>query len=46
MPPVELTFEIMVVLAILAATVFLFVTELVRIDFAAILVLVGLGMLS
>lgn len=46
MPPVEFTFEIAVVLAILAGTIFLFVTEVVRIDFAAILVLVGLGLLS
>ncbi|MEM7724309.1 MAG: SLC13 family permease [Pseudomonadota bacterium] len=44
--PIELTFDMMVVLAILAATVLLFVTEFFRIDFTAILVMVSLGILS
>ncbi len=42
----ELTLEMMVVLAILAATVLLFITEVFRIDFTAILVMVTLGLLS
>ncbi|MEM6385327.1 MAG: SLC13 family permease [Pseudomonadota bacterium] len=46
MPPLELTFEMMVVLALLATTVILFVTEVFRIDFTAILVMVTLGLLS
>ncbi|MEO1536265.1 MAG: SLC13 family permease [Pseudomonadota bacterium] len=46
MPPLELTLEMMVVLAILATTVLLFVTEVFRIDFTAILVMVTLGLLS
>ena len=41
-----LTFEMMVVLGLLALTVFLFVSEIIRIDLAAILVLVILGALS
>ena len=41
-----LTFEMMAVLALLALTVFLFVSEIVRIDLAAIMVLVLLGGLS
>lgn len=44
--PIELTFEMMVVLGILTVTIALFITELFRIDFTAILVLVTLGMLS
>ncbi len=44
--PIELTFEMAVVLALLAITVLLFVTELFRIDFTAILVMVTLGLLS
>lgn len=46
MPPLELTFEMMVVLALLATTVGLFVTEVFRIDFTAILVMLSLGLLS
>ena len=46
MPPVELTTEMIVVLAILGVTVVLFLTEIFRVDFTAILVLVALGMLS
>lgn len=46
MPPLELTFEMMVVLALLATTVALFVTEVFRIDFTAILVMLTLGLLS
>ncbi len=42
----ELTFEMVVVLCVLAVTVTLFVTEVFRIDFSAILVMVTLGMLS
>ena len=41
-----LTTEMMVVLAVLAATIILFVTEIFRIDFTAILVMVTLGLLS
>ena len=44
--PVELTYEMGVVLAILGVTIALFVTELFRIDFTAILVMVSLGLLS
>ena len=43
---VELTNEMMVVLAVLAITVGLFVTEVFRIDFTAILVMIALGLLS
>lgn len=46
MPAIELTAEMMVVLAILGATVLLFVTEIFRIDFTAILVMLTLGLLS
>ena len=42
----ELTLEMTVVLGLLALTVFLFVSEIVRIDIAAIMVLVLLGGLS
>jgi di/tricarboxylate transporter len=41
-----LTFEMMVVLGLLAFTIFLFVSEIIRIDLAAILVMVILGFLS
>ncbi|MEM8977913.1 MAG: SLC13 family permease [Pseudomonadota bacterium] len=41
-----LTYEMMAVLALLALTVFLFVSEIIRIDLAAILVMVILGGLS
>lgn len=44
--PIELTVEMMVVLAILGVTVILFVTEVFRIDFTAILVMITLGILS
>ena len=44
--PIELTLEMMVVLGILGVTVALFVTEVFRIDFSAILVMVALGLLS
>ncbi len=46
MTGIELTFEMSVVLALLAFTIFLFVSEIVRIDLAAILVMVILGLLS
>ncbi len=43
---IVLTVEMMVVLAVLCVTVLLFVTELFRIDFSAILVMISLGLLS
>ena len=46
MEPVSLTLEMSVVLGLLAFTVFLFVSEIVRIDVAAVLVMVLLGALS
>ena len=46
MDVISLTTEMAVVLGLLAFTVFLFVSEIVRIDFAAILVMVLLGLLS
>ncbi|WP_420863162.1 SLC13 family permease [Algirhabdus cladophorae] len=46
MDALTLTFEMGAVLAILAFTVFLFVSEIIRIDLAAILVMVLLGVLS
>lgn len=46
MPALELTFEMMVVLAVLGTTIVLFVTEAFRIDFTAILVMLTLGLLS
>lgn len=46
MPPAELTFEMMVVLGILGLTIVLFVTEVVRVDVTAILIMVLLGLLS
>ncbi|PSL17109.1 SLC13 family permease [Shimia abyssi] len=46
MDPIAFTLEMGVVCAMLAFTVFLFVSEIVRIDLAAILVLVILGILS
>ena len=42
----SLTYEMTVVLGLLAFTVFLFISEIVRIDFAAILIMVLLGVLS
>ncbi len=44
--PIELTIEMAVVLAVLAVTVMLFVTEIFRVDFTAILVMIALGLLS
>ena len=46
METVSLTFEMIVVLLILGFTVFLFVSEIVRVDFAAIIVMVTLGCLA
>ena len=46
MENIVLTTEMSVVLGLLAFTVFLFVSEIVRIDFAAIMVMVLLGLLS
>lgn len=46
MEATTLTLEMAVVFATLAFTIFLFVSEIIRIDLAAILVLVVLGMLS
>lgn len=46
MAEIAFTFEMGVVLAVLALTVFLFVSELIRIDLAAILILVIIGLLS
>ena len=43
---ISLTLPMSVVLGLLAFTVFLFVSEVVRIDFAAILVMILLGLLS
>ena len=41
--PIELNFEIVLILLVLGVTIYLFVTELFRIDFTAILVMVVLG---
>ena len=46
MEAITLTYPMMVVLGLLAFTVILFVSEVVRIDFAAILVMVLLGLMS
>ena len=46
MEPVAFTTEMAVVMGLLAFTVFLFVSEIIRIDLAAILVLVLVGILS
>ena len=46
MESLALTFEMAVVLGLLALTIFLFVSEIVRIDLAAIMVMVLLGVLS
>jgi di/tricarboxylate transporter len=46
MDVITLTLQMQVVLALLAFTVFLFVSEIVRIDLAAILVMVVLGLVS
>ena len=42
----ELNFEIIIILIVLSTTIILFVTELFRIDFSAILVMVTLGILD
>ena len=44
--PIELNFEIILILAVLAVTIFLFVTELFRVDFTAIVVMVTLGIFN
>jgi di/tricarboxylate transporter len=46
MEALGLTFEMVVVLGILALTVFLFVSEIVRVDVAAILIMVLLGCMT
>ncbi|MEM7439767.1 MAG: SLC13 family permease [Pseudomonadota bacterium] len=46
MEPITLTTEMMVVLGLLGFTVFLFVSEIVRVDLAAIIVMVTLGAMS
>lgn len=46
METISLTLEMSVVLGLLAFTVFLFISEIVRIDLAAIMVMVLLGLLS
>lgn len=46
MQPIALTYEMVVVLCVLAFTIFLFVSELLRVDVAAITVMVLLGGLS
>lgn len=44
--PIELTLEMIAVLGILGITVILFVTEIFRIDFTAIVIMVVLGLMS
>ena len=46
MDPIILNFEMIVMLALLTLTVFLFVSEIVRLDLAALLILVLLGCLT
>ena len=46
MEPIALNFEMLIVLALLGFTIFLFVTEIVRVDIAAILILALVGTLS
>lgn len=46
MAPITLTFEMIAVLSVLGFTVFLFVSEIVRVDLAAIIIMVLLGALS
>ncbi len=46
MEPIALTTEMIVVLALLGFTIFLFVSEIVRVDLAAVLVMVLIGALS
>ena len=43
---IALTTDMLVVLGLLAATIYLFVSEVVRVDVAAIMVMVTLGLLS
>ena len=42
----ELNFEIILILAVLSVTIFLFITELFRVDFTAIMVMVSLGIFN
>lgn len=46
METLNLTFEMMVVLALLGITIALFVSEIVRVDIAAVLIMVALGVLT
>ena len=46
MQTIAFSFEMAVVMAALAFTIFLFVSEIIRIDLAALLVLVLIGILS
>ncbi|MEO1562511.1 MAG: SLC13 family permease [Pseudomonadota bacterium] len=46
MEQISLTTEMMVILGLLAFTIFLFVSEIVRVDIAAVLVMVIVGVLS
>ncbi|MGB0960462.1 MAG: SLC13 family permease [Halocynthiibacter sp.] len=46
MEPLTLTVEMMAVLAVLAFTIFLFVSEIVRVDLAAVIIMVLLGVMS
>ncbi|MCY4260732.1 MAG: SLC13 family permease [Rhodobacteraceae bacterium] len=46
MPTLTLTFEMIVILCVLAFAIFLFVSEIVRVDVAAITIMVFLGILS
>jgi len=43
---IQLTFSMMVILALLLFTVFIFVTEWVRVDVTAVIVMVALGVLT
>ena len=44
--PIELNFEIILILTVLGVTIFLFVTELFRVDFTAVVVMVALGIFN
>ena len=46
MDALGLTFEMVVVLAVLGVTIALFVSEIVRVDVAAVCVMVSLGLLT
>ena len=46
MEPITLSLEMIAVLCLLGFTVFLFVSEIVRVDLAALIVMVMLGALS